>query len=72
MRSVGATIDRRLAGVIVTRLHRTWPMLKLLPAAWLVLVVTPAARRLRRSLYRDAAAVVLIACAVVVAAGLLI
>lgn len=70
VRSVGAAIDTRLAGLIITRLRRLWPLLKLVPAPWLVPIVAPAARGLRRSLYRDAVTVVVVTCVVIVAAAL--
>jgi hypothetical protein len=35
MRSeLGAAIDRRLAAMIIIRLRRNWPLLKLVPASW--------------------------------------
>jgi hypothetical protein len=55
---LGATIDRRLAELIIVRLRRTWPVLKLVPASCIVPLVAPGARRLRRSLSRGAIAVV--------------
>ena len=34
MRSeLGAAVDRRLAGLIIARLRRSWPLLKLVPAS---------------------------------------
>jgi hypothetical protein len=58
MRSeLGVAVDRRLAELIIVRLRRSWPVLKLLPASWIVPIVVPAARRLRRSLRRSAVAV---------------
>jgi hypothetical protein len=51
-------LDRRLAGFIVGRLRRNWPVLRLVPAPWLVPIITPAARHLRCEIVRGAAAVV--------------
>ncbi len=58
MRSkLGAAIDGQLAGLIVIRLRRNWPLLKLVPASWIRPIVMPVARRLRCSLCRGVAAV---------------
>jgi hypothetical protein len=49
MRSeLGAAIDRRLAELIITKLRRERPLLKLMPTSWVCPIVAPAARRLRR------------------------
>ncbi len=57
MRSeLGATIDRRLAELIITKLRRGRPLLKLMPTSWVFPIVAPAARRLRRQLSRSAVA----------------
>jgi hypothetical protein len=68
MRSeLGAAIDRRLAGLIIIRLERAWPLLKLVPTSWIVLIVAPGARRLRRSLSRAVAVAVAVStCALIV------
>ena len=67
MRSeLGATIDRRLAGLIVVRLRRAWPVLELVPASWIVPIVAPAARRLRRLFSRGAVAVAVFVGALIV------
>lgn len=47
---LGAAIDRRLAALIIARVRRAWPLLNLVPASWIIPVVTPGARRLRRSI----------------------
>jgi hypothetical protein len=66
MRSeLGAAIDRRLADLIMIRLRRAWPLLKLVPTPLIVPIVAPGARRLRRSLSRGAVAVVVSAGAVI-------
>jgi hypothetical protein len=60
MRSgVSAAIDRRLEGVIVAWLRREWPVLRVVPSAWIRPVVRPTAMRLRRSLARSVLVVVL-------------
>ena len=67
MRSeLGAAVDRRLAGLIIARLRRSWAVLKLVPASWIVPIVAPRARRLRRSFSRGAAGVTVCAGAVIV------
>jgi hypothetical protein len=67
MRSeLGAAIDRRLAELIVIRLRRAWPLLKLVPASCILPIVTPGARRLRHSLSRGAVAVIVSAGALIV------
>src|ERR1017187_4854480 len=55
---LGAAIDRRL--------RRVWPSLKLVPASWIVLIVAPGARSLRRSLSRVAVAVAVSTCTLIV------
>ncbi len=66
MRSeLGAAVDRRLAELIIVRLRRSWPLLKLLPASCIVPIVVPAARRLRRSLFRSAVAAAVFAGALI-------
>jgi hypothetical protein len=66
MRSeLGAAVDRRLAELIIVRLRRSWPLLKLLPASFIVPIVVPAATRLRRSLFRSAVFVAVFAGAVI-------
>jgi hypothetical protein len=52
-----AAIDRRLVQLIVVRLRRNWPPLELVPASWIFPIVAPAARQLRRSVYRGAVTV---------------
>lgn len=67
MRSdLGAAIDRRLAELIILRLRRSRPLLKLLPASWIHPIVAPGARRLRHSLARGAVAVAVCAGALIV------
>jgi hypothetical protein len=51
-----AAIDRRLAELIISKLRRQRPLLKLMPTSWVFPIVAPAARRLRRSLSRGAVA----------------
>jgi hypothetical protein len=67
MRSeLGAAIDRRLAEVIIAKLRRERPLLKLMPTSWVCPIVAPAARRLRRSLSRGAVALAACASTVIV------
>lgn len=54
---LGAVIDRRLAGLIILRLRRHWPLLKLVPVSWILPIVEPKASSLRRWLSRGAIAV---------------
>jgi hypothetical protein len=62
MRSeLGAIVDRRLTELIIVRLRRSWPALKLLPTVCIAPIVVPVARRLRRSLLRGAIAVAVFA-----------
>jgi len=66
MRSeLGAAVDKRLPELIIVRLRRSWPVLKLLPASCIVPIVVPAATRLRRWLFRSAVAVAVCAGAVI-------
>jgi hypothetical protein len=65
MRGLGAAIDRRVADVIVAGARRNWPLLTLVPRAWVRPVVLPTARRLRRSLARSVVAAAIPACVVV-------
>lgn len=67
MRSeLGAAIDGWLAELMIIRLRRAWPLLKLVPASWIFPIVAPSARRLRRSLCHGAVAVAVSAGAVIV------
>jgi hypothetical protein len=51
MRSgIGAAIDRRLEGLIVSWVRRQWPLLRLVPARCMRPAIGPTAIRLRRSL----------------------
>jgi hypothetical protein len=47
-------LDRRLANIILAHARRRWPLLTLIPAAWLGPLASPLATRLRRSLTRGA------------------
>ncbi len=62
---LGAAVDRRLAELIIIRLRRSWPLLKLMPSSCIVPIVVPAATRLRRSLCRSAVAGAALAGAVI-------
>jgi hypothetical protein len=60
MRSaISAAIDRRLENLIVACARRQLPVLRLVPARWIRLAITPMAVRLRRSLSRSALALAL-------------
>jgi hypothetical protein len=60
MRSaVSAAIDRRLENLIVACARRQLPVLRLVPARWIRLAITPMAVRLRRSLSRSVLALAL-------------
>jgi hypothetical protein len=56
---VTAAIDARLADLIVALARRRRPALRLIPARWIRVAVTPASMRLRRIL----SAAALISCA---------
>ncbi len=62
---LGARVDRRLAELVIVRLRRAWPLLRLVPAACIVPIVVPAARRLRRSVLRSAIGVAVFAGALI-------
>jgi hypothetical protein len=62
------TIDRLLAGVLLARVRRSWPLLRLVPSSWLWPLLAPMARRLRYSLAGWAMAV----CTTVAAAIVLL
>jgi hypothetical protein len=69
---VTVAIDALLADLIVVLVRRRWPALRLMPARWMRLAVTPAAIRLRRAL--SAAALILAAgtCLVVTVIAIVI
>ena len=52
--AVGSAIDQRLANLILAAARRRWPLLKLIPAAWMRPLVAPAAARMRQALARAA------------------
>jgi hypothetical protein len=57
MRSrVGIAIDSRLEELLVARVRRQWPVLRLAPSRWIRPVIRPTALRLRGSLTRGALA----------------
>ncbi len=56
---VTVAIDAQLAKLIVVLARRKWPALRLMPARWIRLAVTPGAIRVRRAL--SAAALILAA-----------
>jgi len=51
---ISAAADRWLEDLLVGWTRRRYPALRLVPARWLRLAVTPAAARLRRLLWRGA------------------
>jgi hypothetical protein len=53
---LSTSIDRRLEALIVARVRRQWPVLRLIPARWIQPAIEPTAVRLRRSLTRGALA----------------
>jgi hypothetical protein len=66
MGELGAAIDRRLAELIIIRLRRNKPMLKLVPASWVFPIVEARTRGLGRSLSLGAVAVAASAGALIV------
>jgi hypothetical protein len=66
---VNATIDTRLADLMVALACRRWPALRVVPQRWIRPILVPAAGRLRRGI--AAAALILAATAGVIIALLL-
>jgi hypothetical protein len=62
-----SALDRRVTALVITRLRRNWPVLRLVPAACIRPVSAPAATLVRRELSRDAIALAAIAGIVVAA-----
>jgi hypothetical protein len=48
------TVDRLIAGFLLRRVRRTWPLLNLVPSPLLLRLLTPSAPRVRQSLERAA------------------
>jgi hypothetical protein len=69
--SLAGAFDRLIASVLLTGARRTYPMLRLLPPSWLRPLLIPTARRLRRTLARDALYLSLAALAAVTVLALL-
>jgi hypothetical protein len=61
LRTLGATVDRRIANAIANTARRRWPPLRLVPVAWIRPLVKPAATHLRRELSRTAVTTMAIA-----------
>jgi hypothetical protein len=66
---VNATIDTRLADLMVALACRRWPALRVVPQRWIRPILVPAAGRLRRGI--AAAALIVAATAGVIIALLL-
>ncbi len=60
-----SALDRRIAGVILLRARRRWPLLSFVPEPWMRALLAPLAMRLRRSLMRVAVAVAVTSSATV-------
>jgi hypothetical protein len=60
--AIGAMVDRRVGLMIMSRVRRRWPLMRLVPATMMMPLLAPAVRRARRS-------VVLLATVGVVAAS---
>jgi hypothetical protein len=69
--ALGATVDRRIAGSMVSRARRRWPLLRFVPAGWIRPLLLPTATVVRREISRSVTRTLLPA-AVVVAALLLL
>lgn len=50
--TIGASVDRRMSLMLISRVRRRWPLLRLVPAAMMVPLLAPVARRARRSVMR--------------------
>jgi hypothetical protein len=50
--AIGAMLDRRVSLMLVSGVRRRWPLMRLVPAAVMVPLLAPVARRARRSLVR--------------------
>jgi hypothetical protein len=55
LKVLGAWVDWRIANAILARAESRWPPLRLVPAAWMRPLLTPAATRIRREVSRTAA-----------------
>jgi hypothetical protein len=62
---IAGRLDRLLAGALLARARRRWPLLNLLPTSWLHRLLLPAARQVRSSLTRGAVFISLIAVATI-------
>ncbi len=50
--ALSTAIDRQLEALIVARVRRQWPVLRVVPARWIRPTIAPTAVRLRRSVSR--------------------
>jgi hypothetical protein len=62
---IAGRLDRLLAGALLARARRRWPLLTLLPSSWLRPLLLPTARHVRSSLTPGAVVVSLIAIATI-------
>jgi hypothetical protein len=67
--AIGARLDRRVSVMLISRVRRRWPLMRVVPAAVMMPLLAPVARRVRSSVVRVAALGVLAAS--VVAAAIL-
>lgn len=65
------TVDRLIAGFLLRRVRRTWPLLSLVPSPLLLRLLTPSIPRVRQSLERAALWLSLMAGATVLVIELL-
>ncbi len=65
------TVDRLIAGFLLRRVRRIWPLLNVVPSPLLLRLLTPSAPRVRQSLERAALWLSLVAGAAVLLIELL-
>jgi hypothetical protein len=59
--AIGARLDRRVSVMLISHVRRRWPLLQVVPAAVMMPLLGPVARRVRSSVVRVAALAVLAA-----------
>ena len=59
--ALGAWVDTRIANAILARAERRWPILRLVPGAWMRPLLKAAGTRVRREVSRAAAHTIAVA-----------